>query len=79
VWPIAPAVQVGTETPTRQIVRTPSKGTVTLKVLEGACAVRKVVLIAPPEAGTCRIQVNVAARSPYPAMSNTFTIGVVAP
>jgi hypothetical protein len=79
VWPIAPAVLVGSETPTKQIVRTPSNGAVTLKVLEGACTSRKVVLVAPPDAGTCRIQVNVAARSPYPAMANTFTIGVVTP
>lgn len=79
VWPIVAAVPVGSETPTKQLIQTPSKGVVAIKVLEGACGVRKAILLAPAVAGTCRIRVDVRARSPYPAMSNTFTIGVVAP
>lgn len=79
VWPIVPAVAVSSQTPLKQVLRTPSKGAIAIKVLEGACAANKRVLIAPPAAGTCLIRADVRARSPYPAMSNTFTIAVVAP
>lgn len=79
VWPIVPAVAVSAQTPLKQVLRTPSKGAVVIKVLEGACTAGKGVLIAPPAPGTCRIRADVRAKSPYPAMSNTFTIGVIAP
>ena len=79
IWPLLPSVVAGSATPTRQLVRTPSKGRVSLRVVNGACVVRTTVLVAPTEPSSCTIRATVQARSPYPVMSTTFTIGVVVP
>jgi subtilisin family serine protease len=79
VWPLLATVTANSSTPGTQLVRTPSKGTVVLRVTGGGCRVKKNVLIAPPESGICRVRANVQARSPYPAMANTFTVGILAP
>jgi len=79
VWPLTASVAPGTNTGLKQLVRTPSRGALTVRVVEGPCVTNKSALIAPVEPGTCTLRAAVKARAPYPAMANTFTIGVVSP
>ena len=79
VWPQMPTVAPASTTPADVLVRTPSRGKVALRVLDGTCAIEKGALVAPADPGTCTIRASVQARSPYPAMNNSFTVGIVTP
>jgi hypothetical protein len=79
VWPLLTTVGAGSATSFQDLVRTPSRGAVTIRVIEGSCVVRNKALIAPAELGTCTVRSLVKARSPYPSMQNNFVIGITAP
>lgn len=79
IWPQIAVVVPGSSTPIKNVVRTPSRGAVTLRVIDGTCTVANGALVAPALPATCTVRAKVKARSPYPAMNNTFAIGVVAP
>lgn len=79
IWPQIGVVTPGSSTPISDLVRTPSRGAITLRIIDGTCTVTNSALVAPALPGVCTVRATVKARSPYPAMNNTFAIGVVAP
>lgn len=79
IWPLITAVAPGSSTPANDVVRTPSRGTVSLRVVDGTCTVTNGALVAPAVPATCTVRATVKARSPYPAMNNTFAVGIVTP
>jgi hypothetical protein len=79
IWPLVTGVAPASVTDTAGFVQTPSRGAVTLRILEGGCAIINKALVAPPSPGSCVVRATVRARSPYPTMNNSFAISVVAP
>lgn len=59
-----------------KIVSTPSKGSVTWKVTSGNCKISGKRLVMPKKPGKCRLQMRVAKKRPYPAMSTTVVVSV---
>ena len=59
-----------------KLLRSPSKGKRTLKVISGSCKLRNLVLIAPASPGTCTLKVSIAASSPFPKLGFTTVITI---
>lgn len=58
------------------ILTTPSRGTKRWRVTSGSCRISGSRLVMPSRAGTCRLQLSVAKRGSYPAMTTTVRITV---
>ena len=78
-WLLTNQVDVSTTTPLTALLGGPSRGSVTARVTAGTCTVNRNALIAPANPDVCTINVRVAARSPFPAMSLTFQVIVNQP
>ena len=59
-----------------KLLRSPSKGKRTLKVINGSCKLRNLVLIAPALPGTCTLKVSIAAKAPFPKLGFTTVITI---
>ena len=59
-----------------KLLRSPSKGKRTLKVINGSCKLRNLVLIAPALPGTCTLKVSIAAKAPFPKLGFTTDITI---
>ena len=69
-------VKRSTRTSLSRMVGTVSKGTRTYRVTSGKCRIVSGRLVAPATTGTCKVKVSVAKKSPYAAMSTTFSVSV---
>ena len=67
-------VKRSTRTSLSRMVGTVSKGTRTYRVTSGKCRIVSGRLVAPATTGTCKVKVTVARKSPYAAMSTTFSV-----
>ena len=69
-------VKRSSRTSLARMVGTVSKGTRTYRVTSGKCRIVSGRLVAPAATGTCKVRVSVARKSPYAAMSTTFSVSV---
>jgi hypothetical protein len=79
LWPLSTTIAAGSQVAIRDLVATASKGRLTARVTEGSCSLNAGVLTAPAEATTCRLQITVAARSPFPRLQSAFPVLVELP
>ena len=59
-----------------KLLRSPSKGTRTFKIVNGSCKLRNTALVAPAMPGVCTLKVSIAAKAPYPTLGFTAIITV---
>jgi type VII secretion-associated serine protease mycosin len=59
-----------------KLLRSPSKGTRTFKVINGSCKLRNSVLVAPALPGVCTLKFSIAAKAPFPKLGFTTAITI---
>ena len=59
-----------------KLLRSPSKGTRTFKVINGSCKLRNLVLVAPALPGVCTLKFSIAAKAPFPKLGFTTVITI---
>ena len=59
-----------------ELLRSPSKGKRTFKVVNGSCKLRNSVLVAPAVPGVCTLKFSIAAKAPFPKLGFTTVITV---
>ena len=59
-----------------KLLRSPSKGTRTFKVINGSCKLRNLVLVAPALPGVCTLKFSIAAKAPFPKLGFTTAITI---
>ena len=75
-WITTSTISSKTKTPLSELLRSPSKGTRTFKIVNGSCKLRNSSLVAPALPGVCTLKVSIAAKAPYPALGFTSIITV---
>jgi hypothetical protein len=75
-WITTSTISAKTKTPLNELLRSPSKGTRTFKVINGSCKLRNSALVAPAVPGVCTLKVSIAAKAPFPTLGFTTTITV---
>jgi subtilisin family serine protease len=75
-WITTSTVSAKTKTPVSELLRSPSKGLRTLKIVNGSCKLRNSLFVAPAQPGVCTLKVSIAAKAPYPTLGFTTTITV---
>ncbi len=75
-WISTPTISSKTKTPLSELLRSPSKGTRTFKIVNGLCKLRNSALVAPPLPGVCTLKFLIAAKAPYPTLGFTSIITV---
>jgi uncharacterized membrane protein YidH (DUF202 family) len=59
-----------------ELLRSPSKGKRTFKVVNGSCKLRNSVLVAPAVPGVCTLKFSIAAKAPFPKLGFTTAITI---
>jgi len=75
-WITTSTISSKTKTPLSELLRSPSKGTRTFKIVNGSCKLRNSALVAPATPGVCTLKVSIAAKAPYPTLGFTSIITV---
>ncbi len=75
-WITTSTISAKTKTPLSELLRSPSKGTRTFKVINGSCKLRNSALVAPLLPGVCTLKVSIAAKAPFPTLGFTAIITV---
>ena len=75
-WITTSTISSKTKTPWSELLRSPSKGTRTFKIVNGSCKLRNSVLVAPVLPGVCTLKVSIAAKAPFPRLGFTSIITV---
>jgi hypothetical protein len=75
-WITTSTISAKTKTPLNEVLRSPSKGTRTFKVINGSCKLRNSALVAPAVPGVCTLKVSIAAKAPFPTLGFTTIITV---
>jgi hypothetical protein len=75
-WITTSAISTKTKTPLSELLRSPSKGARTFKILNGSCKIRNSALVAPVTPGACTLKVSIAAKAPYPKLGFNTIITV---
>ncbi|MEY4874825.1 MAG: hypothetical protein RJB41_1527 [Actinomycetota bacterium] len=75
-WITTSTISAKTKTPLSELLRSPSKGTRTFKVINGSCKLRNSALVAPATPGVCTLKVSIAAKAPFPTLGFTAIITV---
>jgi len=75
-WITTSTISAKTKTPLNELLRSPSKGTRTFKVINGSCKLRNSALVAPAVPGVCTLKVSIAAKAPFPTLGFTTIITV---
>ena len=73
-WISTSTLESKTKTPLGKLLRSPSKGTRTFRVVGGSCKLRKSALIAPAFPGVCKLKISIAAKAPFPKLGFTAII-----
>ena len=75
-WITTSTISSKTKTPLSELLRSPSKGTRTFKIVNGSCKLRNSALVAPAQPGLCTLKVSIAAKAPYPTLGFTSILNV---
>jgi hypothetical protein len=75
-WITTSTISSNTKTPLNELLRSPSKGTRTFKIVNGSCKLRNSALVAPATPGVCTLKVSIAAKAPFPTLGFTSIITV---
>ena len=75
-WITTSTISSKSKTPLSELLRSPSKGTRTFKIVDGSCKLRNSALVAPALPGVCTLKVSIAAKAPYPTLGFTAIITV---
>ena len=75
-WITTSTISSKSKTPLSELLRSPSKGTRTFKIVDGSCKLRNSALVAPAMPGVCTLKVSIAAKVPYPTLGFTAIITV---
>ena len=75
-WITTSTISSKTKTPLSELLRSPSKGTRTFKIVNGSCKLRNSALVAPALPGVCTLKVSIAAKAPFPTLGFTSIITV---
>ena len=75
-WITTSTISSKSKTPLSKLLRSPSKGTRTFKIVDGSCKLRNSALVAPAMPGVCTLKVSIAAKAPYPTLGFTAIITV---
>ena len=75
-WITTSTISSKTKTPLSELLRSPSKGLRTFKIINGSCKIRNSALVAPALPGVCTLKVSIAAKAPYPTLGFTSIISV---
>ena len=75
-WITTSTISSKTKTPLSELLRSPSKGTRTFKIVNGSCKLRNSALVAPAQPGVCTLKVSIAAKAPFPTLGFTTIITV---
>ena len=75
-WITTSTISSKSKTPLSELLRSPSKGTRTFKIVNGSCKIRNSALVAPAQPGVCTLKVSIAAKAPYPTLGFTSVISV---
>lgn len=75
-WITTSTISSKTKTPLSELLRSPSKGTRTFKIVNGSCKLRNSALVAPALPGVCTLKVSIAAKAPFPTLGFTAIITV---
>ena len=75
-WITTSTISSKSKTPLSDLLRSPSKGTRTFKIVDGSCKLRNSALVAPAMPGACTLKVSIAAKAPYPTLGFTAIITV---
>ena len=75
-WITTSTISAKTKTPLSELLRSPSKGTRTFKIVNGSCKLRNSALVAPALPGVCTLKVSIAAKAPFPTLGFTSILTV---
>ena len=75
-WITTSTISANTKTPLSELLRSPSKGTRTFKIVNGSCKLRNSVLVAPAVPGDCTLKFSIAAKAPFPKLGFTTVITI---
>ena len=75
-WITTSTISSKSKTLLSELLRSPSKGTRTFKIVNGSCKLRNSALVAPALPGVCTLRVSIAAKAPYPTLGFTAIITV---
>ena len=75
-WITTSTITSKSKTPLSELLRSPSKGVRTFKIVNGSCKLRNAALVAPALPGVCTLKVSIAAKAPYPTLGFTAIITV---
>ena len=75
-WITTSTLSPKTKIPLSELLRSPSKGIRTFKIINGSCKLRNSALVAPANPGVCTLKVSIAAKAPYPTLGFTSIITI---
>ena len=75
-WITTSILSPKTKTPLSELLRSPSKGIRTFKIINGSCKLRNSALVAPANPGVCTLKVSISAKAPYPTLGFTSIITI---
>ena len=75
-WITTSKLSPKTKIPLSELLRSPSKGIRTFKIINGSCKLRNSALVAPANPGVCTLKVSIAAKAPYPTLGFTSIITI---
>ena len=75
-WITTSTISSRSKTPLSELLRSPSKGARTFKIVNGSCTLRNSMLAAPALPGVCTLKVAIAAKAPYPTLGFTSIITI---
>ena len=75
-WITTSTLSPKTKIPLSELLRSPSKGIRTFKILNGSCKLRNSALVAPANPGVCTLKVSISAKAPYPTLGFTSIITI---
>ena len=75
-WITTSTITSKSKTPLSELLRSPSKGVRTFKIVNGSCKLRNAALVAPALPGVCTLKVSIAAKAPYPTLGFTAIITI---
>ena len=75
-WITTSTLSPKTTTPLSELLRSPSKGARTVKVVNGSCKLQNSAIIAPSSPGSCTLKISIAAKAPFPTLGFTSIITI---
>ena len=75
-WITTSTLSSKTKTPLAELLRSPSKGVRTFKIVNGSCKLRNSALVTPAQPGACTLKVSIAAKAPFPKLGFTTVITI---